>query len=223
MKPLNLIFLSLLLTLDVFRSRADVIPDGQQGVDYCVRINNMVQYSGYVFLTYEAFHGRSYQIIQPQKCIPFYRLAPPVICAIAKEKFSEEAIKSDRLEGSEKSEKKLEHYFEENPDMLRSSVKISGIFTREEADPVRVIEDILTIKKIGNDGLVIAYDSVKYSYVDGTIEQKPYLNQNERPEPSQKPDRNYTSSTEPDLNWLAVGSVAVMGLLSVLYLRSRKR
>lgn len=221
MKTKRILWLWLVLISPIGYTRADMLPAGKRGVNYCARINNLDQYPNYVFLSYCQFPSPNYTIIRTGECIPFYHLSQPTICAIPKEKFNKEALKANRLEGSDRVEQKLRYYFEENPEMLRSDVRISSVSTRDESDPVSSITDVLTVKRVSADSFIVTYDNVAYGFDDGTTETKSYTTQAKRPAPSHK--LKIASVWIPDTWLLVAGFVSIIGLVSVLYFRNHSR
>ena len=222
MKLRRILWLCLLLTSTLWHAWADIIPAGQRGVNYCCRIDNIDQYPNYVFIAYCRFPSPGYSIIKPGECIRFYHLCQPSIYAIAKAKFSEDSIKNDRFENSEESRLKLQRYFEANPNMVRSGIEIRSVSTRDKSDPVKSIEDILTIKSVPTRTLSIEYQSVIYTFDNGTIEKKAYTTQSKRPAPSSKIVKTKSASSHlPGTMWLVAGSLSVIGLLLSRYIRNR--
>ncbi|MBD2703767.1 hypothetical protein IC229_24185 [Spirosoma sp. BT702] len=223
MKIKRLIFLSLLLANVIRCAWADVIPYDRRSVSYCFRLANINQYPKYVFIAYYPFPTPNYAIIKSGECVHFYHLSRPVICAIAKNHFREDSLRAYQQARNQSIRDKLQRYFESNPNLIRSDVKISAVSTLSKSNPTKSIEDVLTVKKLSGSTLQIDYDNVVYRYDDGTTEKKPYTEQDMRPSPSLKPKASSSKASVVGEGWLVAGGLSIVGLLSALFMRNRKR
>ncbi|WP_338872953.1 hypothetical protein WBJ53_29275 [Spirosoma sp. SC4-14] len=216
-------FLAGCLLCSVGCAKADMIRPGSHSVHYCFRIANSDQYPDYVFLAYYTFPSYSYSVIQPGQCVEFYRLSRPVLCAIARADFDENMLINRNHEEQEETQKRRQRYFENNPAMLRSTITISSVSSVEETDPLSSIEDVLTVRRLTKKNFAIAYESVRYTFADGSKERKIYIRQDKRPEPSVKAIRQKLAfSLNTDALW-GVGFVSIAGLLFVRYIRNRRK
>ncbi|GAB3986851.1 hypothetical protein GCM10028807_05140 [Spirosoma daeguense] len=223
MKTKRFVLLGLILANVVACAWADVIPNGQRSVSYCFRLANINQYPEYVFIVYYPFPTPNYSVIKPSDCAHFYHLSRPVICAITKDHFCEDSLRMYQQARDRNDRNKLQHYFESNASMIRSNVKIRAVSTRSKTDPVKAIEDVLTIKKVSATTLQITYDNVVYTYDDGTTEKRPYIQQDIRPAPTMKPRAASSKASIVGEEWLVVGGLSIIGLLSTLFIRNRTR
>ena len=197
--------------------RADVAISGRKNVSYCFQIENLNKFPDYVFLAYYDFPRHSYQVIKPGDCIVFYKLSRPTLYAIKKTEFNEaDAGTTQRGQVDEN----VKAYFETNPNLIRSGIKISSVSSLSDQNPINGIADMLRIKALSPKSFDIAYVRVIYTYSDGSTEEKAYQKQYERPEASRK---EKPASPTKDFDLLpVVGALALMGHLLVWYVRKRR-
>jgi len=146
-------------------SYGDGVLPGRKELFYCFIVSNVNSYPNYQFysnapLGYpleDPFYHT--EIIEENKCISFLKSSTIKISA-----------------------KKI--YGQGIPIVSNLAIQAPGIV--DESNPLNGITDVLTIKSIDNNNLIIEKTKVIYTYNDGTTEEKYYQNQNERPEPSKK-------------------------------------
>jgi MYXO-CTERM domain-containing protein len=189
---------------------ADVLMPGQKMLSYCFEISNLAEYPDYVFIVNFAEPIGGHQIIEPGKCFQFYKLARPVIYAILKAGFNPSEIPN--ASGDKAAEKK---YFDTNPKMLKSDVKVFNPGAVDEKDPRSEVVDVLKITGMDGQKLNIQKDSVRYTYTNGARETLPYVSQDDFPVPKAAPAPPYLYGL------IAVPVLAALGL-GFLFLRRRR-
>jgi hypothetical protein len=163
----------LLLGFSVF---SDVVEPGMKSVDYCFQVENVSDFPDYVFVAYFQEPVGGHAVIGAGKCVSFYKFGNPKIYAIKKSDFNTNAIGKDRDQEKD--------YFTNNPKLIPSELTIRSVGNVKVSNPLEKVVDVIKIVSLSETKLVLIKSKVFYTYTNGTIEERPYLDQNQRPEPS---------------------------------------
>ncbi|WP_020597027.1 hypothetical protein [Spirosoma panaciterrae] len=210
--------LCLCFSSDIPTLRADIIPAGQRRVDACFRLANVDQYPNYVFLAYiQQRFGDTYTLLNSDRCIGLGKQSSASIYAIAKEKFKEEAIRLEGTFDSEKSRQQLRTYFNENPNLMRADLTVYPHDFIPESDSALAVEDVLVIKSLTSDTLILGYDSAIFAYASGRKDKRIW---DEIGVANAGSEQAFLGDSRL---WLTVGGIALLMLVAILYARNRKR
>ncbi|MBT3814739.1 hypothetical protein HOE37_00095 [Candidatus Woesearchaeota archaeon] len=167
MKKLISLFFVLSLFL-VSSVTADMMPAGHKSVRYTFEIENIADYPDHVFILYGEIGTR--EILEPGQEVHFYKYSSPYIYAIKKTDFDLKNFEQLK----EGDYKVMENYFETNPDLIKSDLQLTNYGMVSEFDPLDKAKDVLKIKLLDENNLLIVKDKVIYTYEDGTSEEKVY-------------------------------------------------
>lgn len=154
-------------------SHADVISLGSKSIGYCFQLEGMEKYPDYTFLVHYQTVG-GYHVMAQGECLSFYKLASPTIYAVLKTKFDEKAL------GTQGSDVER-NYFQTNKNLIHSTFAIQPMSSTSENDPLASVADKLQVESLTDSALTIVPKSVKYTYTDGTSEEKSYSDAAARP------------------------------------------
>jgi hypothetical protein len=165
---------------------ADVIEPGMKEVKLYYTISNINKYPDYIFL----IHGTpspSYEIINSSE-FSFYKLSTVSIYAIKKSNFNETELSSNAH---------FYNYFKNNPDIIRSNIKLDGSYKQVNInDPLEKACVLLDINSINGS----------------TME----INQNITPEPSNK------SNLALELWYIVIPVLAIIAIVIIIISRKFK-
>ncbi len=180
-----LIFVILFLFL-IQNVNADIISPGDKPINYCIDISNLEQYDkDFQFLLPFEF-SNSYRTVKRQtekNCfIKGGRLN--TIYAITTDDFTKnvDIVEGDSSDDTFKlpDDKTLSNF------IIKSGIKLNPISIVAKNDPLEKAIDVFEITKLDNKNFELKKSKVIYVYTDGTSEEKPYVSQEVRPEPSKK-------------------------------------
>jgi hypothetical protein len=163
---------------------ADLLIEGQKGVEYCFQISNMDEFPDYAFVVHYPRVMEGYNVIENGECVSFYKYNVPVIYAINKSLFDEKPLAG--IMNSE-NRSKLSEYFASDGNFIPSDVSIKPVSTLPDTDPTDKVVDEMKIISVGGNKLDIEKSKVIYTFSDGTSEEKTYVDQNVRPASSRQP------------------------------------
>ncbi len=164
----KLIFLTFILSLFlVSLVSADMAVPGKKFVRYTFEIENMEDYSDYVFLMSAAFMVNG-EVINLGEDPHFYKYSQPYIYAVKKDDFSKydfETLKEDQ---------RLDEYMDNNPDFIKSNLQLKNYGYTSTFNPLNEAKDILRIEHLDEDSFLLVKDRIIYTYTDGMSETKSY-------------------------------------------------
>lgn len=204
----KLISILLLLTIPFIipvKVSADILPEGQKGVEYCFKIDNITNYPTYTFIAYPTFFGNdAYAIVKQDTCLKFYKLSTPKIYAVLSQNFNEKDI----LEKGEKS------YFKDTTTLLPSRLEVHDYPNVDKNNPLDKVTDIATITSLTENSFQLKKSKIIYTYTDGRTEEKNYSDQNNQLGPSRKAFlpgwvSNFWYLTIPVFAILAMGTILI--------------
>ena len=76
-----------------------------------------------------------------------------------------------------------EAYFK---DVLKSNIKLGSYPLPNSNDPLNKVVTFIDIKELNENNFVIEQSKIVFTYEDGTSEEKNFISQDVRPEPSRK-------------------------------------
>ncbi|MCX6811470.1 MAG: hypothetical protein NT039_02140 [Candidatus Berkelbacteria bacterium] len=213
------IFLGLALTFLVPSIvSADILEPGMKEIDYCFQVENIKDYSEYVFLSYFQEPVGGHKVINQGDCVSFYKFSNPTIYAIKKGDFNENEIGS--------TDEQEKNYFQNNKKLIASGLSIKSIGSVKENDPRQKVVDVYKIESLDSALLKIFPLKVIYTYTDGTSEEKIYQSQPnstetpKRPEPSKKTFLPYWFSI---IWYIVLPLIALIIIIAILIYRRTKK
>jgi hypothetical protein len=213
------IFLGLALTFLIPSIvSADILEPGMKEIDYCFQVENIKDYSEYVFLSYFQEPVGGHKVINQGDCVSFYKFSNPTIYAIKKGDFNENEIGS--------TDEQEKNYFQNNKKLIASGLSIKSIGSVKENDPRQKVVDVYKIESLDSTSLKIIPLKVIYTYTDGTSEEKIYQSQPnstetpKRPEPSKKTSLPYWFSI---IWYIVLPLVALVIIIAILIYRRTKK
>lgn len=176
-------------------AQADMLVPGQKTVSYCYKIANLKDFPDYTIVaTYDPIGNPT--VVKDGECEGFYKYSHPTLFATTKAGF-------DIAQIPRGSNQKT--YFTNNPAFVPSKVAIYSVSTVDQKDPRSKVVDVLKIVDITSTELQVEKSSVIYTYENGTTEELPYRNQEERPAPGNstpvsttQPNSSSASTTQPN-------------------------
>ncbi|MCZ3364296.1 MULTISPECIES: hypothetical protein [Methanobacterium] len=185
---------------------ADVIEPGMKEVKLYYTISNINKYPDYIFL----IHGTpspSYEIINSSE-FSFYKLSTVSIYAIKKSNFNETELSSNAH---------FYNYFKNNPDIIRSNIKLDGSYKQVNInDPLEKACVLLDINSINGSTMEINKSKIIFTYTDGTSQEKIFKDQNITPEPSNK------SNLALELWYIVIPVLAIIAIVIIIISRKFK-
>lgn len=170
-----LVFLFILLSL-MGTSSADVIDPGEKNVPYSYKISNIQDFPDYVFILH-GIPNPSIELLNSSE-FSFYKLSTCSIYAVPRNLYNQMQI--DQMNESQVSE-----FLNNDSRVARSSLKLDGTYGNvNQANPLDNALIILNIKSITGNNLNIHKEKIIYGYNNGQNVEKPYLSQNQTPEPT---------------------------------------
>ncbi|MDO5836281.1 MAG: hypothetical protein Q4P17_07200 [Methanobacterium sp.] len=170
-----LVFLFILLSL-MGTSSADVIDPGEKNVPYSYKISNIQDFPDYVFILH-GIPNPSIELLNSSE-FSFYKLSTCSIYAVPRNLYNQMQI--DQMNESQVSE-----FLNNDSRVARSSLKLDGTYGNvNQANPLDNALIILNIKSINGNNLNIHKEKIIYGYKNGQNVEKPYLSQNQTPEPT---------------------------------------
>lgn len=170
-----LVFLFILLSL-MGTSSADVIDPGEKNVPYSYKISNIQDFPDYVFILH-GIPNPSIELLNSSE-FSFYKLSTCSIYAVPRNLYNQMQI--DQMNESQVSE-----FLNNDSRVARSSLKLDGAYGNvNQANPLDNALIILNIKSITGNNLNIHKEKIIYGYKNGQNVEKPYLSQNQTPEPT---------------------------------------
>jgi len=178
----SLIGLMLVFALLCSSVMADMIPAGYKSVSYCFTIENQVDYPDYVLVLFgePLVHG---EVIHINDCVPFYKFAQPAIYAIPQNIFDENKLTQLRGEYSQNNQQPFEKYFQNNPAIKKSNLKLENYGLTSKYDPLAAAKDVLRIVTLDYQSFIIEKEKIIYTYEDGSTEEQTYFDQTSFPAP----------------------------------------
>lgn len=173
-----LIPIILMLMLQPAGASADIVPLDRKPVDSTFKISNLGDYPDYLFL----LHGKplpTYELIKAGEPFSIYKLGAASIYAIKKSDF-------DELELSENTPPESEKFFQDNPKLISSDLKLKSHPTVAKDDPLEKAVTYLRIDSLKENEFKIVKTKVVYTYEDGASEEKTFKSDDTIPEPSKK-------------------------------------
>ena len=211
-----LIALALFLTSVPSLAEADVILEGKKALSYCVKLENVADYSEYMFVLYEGGPlDPSYQVFTPNNCLSFYEASSPKIYAIAKTTFDPNVIGDD-----------VKGYFEEGEDVILAEAVVSDKGQVDEEDSRERIVALYEIQSVDDSAVTVrlkaeqAFDADGRLLATGTPSPSTTASVSPRPQPDSAKGLRWFQD-----NWsvaLPVAGSIVIGLIIVINI-ARKR
>lgn len=195
-------------------ARADAIPPGKKGVEYCFEVANLDAYPDYVFLAYFGQPVGGHVVIAPGQCVHFYKFSRPALYAAARAGFDTAAIPGDRA--AERA------YFADTAGLIPSDVTIQPVSLVDQDDPVSAVVDVLRVTALDGRALAIEKAAVRYTFVDGTTEELPYQTQDARPAPTGHVALPASGARAFWWVWYVALPVAALLGLGAIFLRRRR-
>ncbi len=204
-------FISLLFLLSITSvAFADVIEPGMKEIKYYYKVSNIDNYPEYIFLA----HGTPSPIMEIVNSseFSFYKFSTVSIYALKKSDFNENELKN--MDDGE-----LENFFKNDPRVIRSDIELQGSYKNVViANPLDKALVVLEIKSIKENKLEIEKSKVVYAYVDGTLEEEKFKDQNTTPEPS----KNSVSFWSDQLFYIIIPILAIIAIGLILIARRYK-
>jgi len=182
----------------------DVLEPGKKTVPIYYVLENINDYSGYVFL----LHGNPSPDLQILNSSPFtfYKFSVASIYAVKESDFNLEELKS-------RDSRQLDAYFQNDSRVLNSNLKLEAIYdTVSDTNPLENATIILRVRSLDENGLKIVKDRIVFGYQDGQTEKKNYVDENTTPE---APPR------EGNLYWYYL--VPILAAVAILFILLYRR
>lgn len=210
-KLICILFLLTIPFIIPFKTFADILPEGQKGIDYCFKIDNINNYPDYTFIAYPTFFGKgAYTILKQDTCLKFYKNVFPRIYATLKRNFNEKDILT----------KGEESYFGDTTKLLPSGLEVHDYSYVDKNNPLDKVTDIATITSLTENSFQVQKSKIVYTYTDGHTEEKNYADQNNQLEPSRKV---FLPGWLSDLWYLTIPTCAILVIGTILIVRKYKK
>ena len=207
--------ISIIICVSIIPSiSADIIMPGTKSSTYRYEIENMNEYSDYVFIRCDLYAPWGEPVLLTiGESFSFYKLSTPSIFAVKEEDFNESDLQKDINEQWE--------YFEDNPKVIQSNIELEPVFTNLPAnEPLESSYIYLEIISIDDASLQIKKDRVVYTYNDGTSEEKYFNSQDTMPERSKKALLPFWFES---FWYFWIPLIAIICILIILFVRKRDK
>ncbi|MDI3550058.1 MAG: hypothetical protein PWQ15_1160 [Methanobacterium sp.] len=156
-------------------SYADVVEPGEKIIPYSYQIVNLQDYPHYVLI----LHGTpnpSLEVLDSSK-FSFYKLSTCYIYAVPSSVYQE-------VELNKMNETQISEFLKNDNRVARSNLRLEGLYdTVNKENPLESALIILKIYSIEGNTLNIQKEKIIYTYSNNQSIEKPFLNQNQTPEP----------------------------------------
>lgn len=154
---------------------ADVINPGEKNIPFTYQIINIQDYPDYVFI----LHGTpnpSFEVLNSSE-FSFYKLSTCSIYAVPRTVL-------DSVQLSEMDDNEVESFLNNDSRVARSNITLGGSYgTVNVADTLDSALIILKINSIHGNTLDIQKEKIIFGYSNGQKIEKPFMTQNQTPEP----------------------------------------
>lgn len=214
---LNRLLIALIfgLCLTVFgmaTAKADAVSPDEKFVDYCVKVNNLSNFSDYTFMARDTIRNKSdYNVINDGACVNSFQYGGEFM-----------AIKKSDVPATglpENLSPSAGTFLQENSKIVRNkTLPISRRFSMNKNSPVEQISETWEISQLDATKLEVKPVSITYTYKGGVTETKPFTDPKFRPVASGTvPNSNSAAfiSNTPDWTWVWYAVVPVVALLAI--------
>jgi hypothetical protein len=193
-----------MLFLFVNTVSADIIIPGTKSINWCYEVSNINDYPEYVFFYFEEALA-DYDIIKQGDCFNFYKLGIPHLYAILKTDFDKNKLSSEFFDGN-------------NFLLIKSNISLVPIGPLDEEEPLNKVVITLDIVSIKDDKLTLTKSLVTNTYLDGTVEKKPYSNYKSTTKVEYPPE----DSVNPKIWYFTFSWIAFVLICTALVIRKIK-
>ncbi|MCK9152468.1 hypothetical protein [Methanobacterium alcaliphilum] len=177
-RKINLVFILLIAFVSCNVCWADVVEPGTKEVGLNYQIENINDYSDYVFLAH-GIPNPSFQLINSSE-FSFYKLSQVSIYAMQKSDYSQ-------LDFSKMNDSSIENFFNNDKRIIKSNLNLSGFYgVVPESNPLESALMVLKIESVNPNQLNITKARMVYSYNDGSSSLENFTDQAVTPEPEDR-------------------------------------
>lgn len=185
---------------------ADVINPDEKNIPFSYQLINIQDYPDYVFI----LHGTpnpSLEFLNSSE-FSFYKLSTCSIYAVPRTVF-------DSVQLSQMDDKQVELFLNNDSRVARSNLTLRGLYgTVNVADTLESALVMLKINSIQGNSMDIQKEKVIFTYNNGQKIEKPFMTQNQTPEPGAPP-----STWDSYVYYIIAPILAISALLLILFRR----